>query len=138
MLKINIRSIPAHEQRYPTCGDYVGDPHTGLYVTVNEMGDCYKEFLVALHELCEYFSCRMQGIEEPKIAAFDIEFEKNRQEGDDSEPGDSLKAPYRIQHRFAENIERQMCLQLGIDWNDYSKTVEESENYEAENTNTGC
>jgi hypothetical protein len=124
MLNITIKTIPHNEQRYETIGDYQELPNNKLLVTVSDMGDTYKELLVAVHELCEYYVCRIRGIEEPDIAAFDKQYEVNRAEDDlTSEPGDDPKAPYRREHRFAENIERQLCHELGLDWGEYEKTV---------------
>lgn len=124
MLHIRIDTIPHEEQRYPTVGDYVGDPHQRLYVSVSHMEDCYKEFLVALHEQIEYFLCRMRGIKEEDITNFDLEYEARREADDKtSEPGDSELAPYRREHIFATQIEKLVCRELGLNWEEYEKTV---------------
>lgn len=88
------------------------------------MEDCYKEFLVALHEQIEYFLCRMRGIKEEDITNFDLEYEARREAGDlTSEPGDDPLAPYNKEHVFATSIEKIVCKELGINWEEYEKTV---------------
>lgn len=122
-LHVVIKAIPHSEQRYETVGDYVynGDR---VYITVSDMGNRYKEAAVALHEFVEMMLCRLRGIEEPDIAAFDMQYEKNRDPLDlTSEPGDDPQAPYRKEHRFAENIERLFVQEMGMDWHEYEKTV---------------
>jgi hypothetical protein len=41
----------------------------------------------------------------------------------DTEPGDDPRAPYHKQHVFAENIERLLAAELGVDWSAYDKEV---------------
>jgi hypothetical protein len=38
-------------------------------------------------------------------------------------PGDDPRAPYHKQHVFAENIERLLAAELGVDWSAYDKEV---------------
>ena len=121
-----IRIIDGKDMRYPTVGDY--QEKDGIqYITVADMANEDYNFLVALHEFVESYLCKKRGIKEEDISKFDIEFEKNRKEDDNSEPGDDPNAPYKKEHFFATNIERQMALELGVDWNEYDKTVCELE-----------
>ena len=122
-LNIHIKTIPNDKQRYPTVGDYWQEGDTTEY-RVSEMNTDY-EFLVAIHELIESYLTKRRGIEWEAIDAFDKEFETNRQTGNVEEPGNSPLAPYYKEHRFAENIERQVALALGVDWFEYDKTVNE-------------
>jgi hypothetical protein len=87
------------------------------------MGNDDYAFLVAIHELVEVWLCNKRGITDEAVSAFDIEYEKNRPEGDESEPGNHPDAPYRKEHFFATNIERMIALELGLDWEKYSKAV---------------
>lgn len=127
--EIRIKFIPHTEHRYPTCGDwlYLDDPNdeTGsiLEIRVSKMmNDLYAQ-MVAVHELVEVILCNAQGVTQEEVDAFDIAYEEAQPEGDDSEPGDDPKAPYRTQHCFATAVERTLCAALGISWDEYDKCI---------------
>ena len=124
-LTIGIRTIPHTSQRYDTCGDWYTDGQHFTHILVSEMHNWKYELLVALHELVEQSLCRDRHITEEAVTAFDQDFEAQRLEGDDSEPGDAPLAPYRREHNFATNIERQLAHELGIDWVAYEKAIGE-------------
>ncbi len=118
-LHFDIKTIPHRAQRYDTLGDYWADASGISNVRVTELGDWRYEFLVAIHELIELALTRQRGISEPSIMAFDMAFTGK------GEPGDNDSAPYRCEHRFAENIERLVCAELGIHWRDYERALED-------------
>ena len=122
-MKIKIKTIPHANHRYETVGDYWVDDEGTKYIVVSDMGNEDYELLVAIHELIEQHLCLKRGIKEREITDFDIEFEKNRPEGNTDEPGDAPDAPYRKEHFFATNIERLISEQLGVDWKTYDDTV---------------
>ena len=83
-------------------------------------------FLVALHEMIEYELCKMHGITDNEVVAFDVNFEAERKMNlhpVDAEPGDHPKAPYRNEHEFATMIEMMVAKKLWVSWSDYEKTV---------------
>ena len=128
-MKIIIQTIPSSEHRYSTCGDYWVDPDGTMQIRVSDMKNWKYELLVAVHELIEQNLCLDRNIKEEDISAFDIQFEKEREEGkqpDDAEPGDDPKAPYRKEHFVSTNIERILAAELGVDWAEYDKAVMES------------
>jgi hypothetical protein len=122
MRRIIAQPILHKKQLYPTVGNYV-EAHGLVHFTISELGDEYYEMLVLLHEIVEYMLVKKRGIPLVKIDEFDKQFETNRDPGDESEPGDAPEAPYRREHRFAENIERLVCAELGIVWDDYNRVV---------------
>ena len=123
-LIIEIKTQPQKDHRYPTLGDYVG--HERLrFIQVSEMGNAKYEFLVAYHELTEQAYCLEHGIPEESITAWDVEYEKNRKPGDDSEPGAQLDCPYYEAHQFASKMEKIMCEALRLDWNTYDRFLNE-------------
>lgn len=122
-MKIQLRTIPHSEQRYETCGDWENLPDGSLRISVSDMGNEDYAFLVAIHEAIEVWLCNKRGITDEVVSAFDIEYEKNRPDGDESEPGDHPDAPYRKEHFFATNIERMIALELGVDWAVYDDAV---------------
>lgn len=124
----HIKSIPYKEQRYPTCGDYWIESGT-VQFRVNEFGNEDFEFLVSIHEQIEEHLTRRRGLKEPEILAFDLEWEKERENGKhsyDEEPGHDLRAPYHREHVLAENIERMLCLEMGLSWAEYDQAVYKS------------
>ena len=125
MLNIHIKTIPHKDQQYETIGDWRWDPiHNRLNIHVSDLNDTYKEYLVAIHELIECYLCFIRGISQQSVDEFDKQYEKMRSPDDTtSEPGDDIRAPYRKEHFFATNIERMICHEMGIDWNDYEKTI---------------
>ena len=122
-MKIQLKTIPHSSHRYETVGDYWVGQNGVRQVRVSDMGNEDYEFLVGLHEQIEQHLCLKRGITEESISAFDIAYEANRPEGDESEPGDHPDSPYRKEHFFATNIERMIALELGVEFAEYSKAV---------------
>ena len=119
-MKINIESIPQYLQRYPTCGDYWFDAEGTLQIRVSELPQKSWMQLVAIHELIEVVLCEGAGIPIIDIDNFDFNYKG------DSEPGDSIFAPYYKQHQFASGIERILAAELGVDWATYDRWIEEN------------
>lgn len=112
-MKIVIESIPHAQHRYPTIGDYWRDPDGTLQIRVSEMADLRSMVAIALHEFVEVHLCEDRGIAEADIMAFDIAALLGPYAND---PGHSPEAPYHHEHVFAEIVERQMALELGLNW----------------------
>jgi len=140
MNNIEIKTIPHTTHRYPTCGDWLykrelvrrfSIPKDGygakledvLHILASELSDERREALVMVHELIEALSCKFAGIGQEAIDKFDMDYEANRKEGDESEPGDAADAPYRIQHGIASGVERILAAAWGVDWADYEKEL---------------
>lgn len=122
-MKIEMITIPHDAQRYDTCGDWEIGKDGSISISVSDMGNEDYALLVALHELVEVWFCRKRGISQKSVDDFDIAYENARKDGDISEPGDSTKAPYFLEHRFATKIERQVAAQLGVNWEEYDNAV---------------
>lgn len=125
MLDIRIKTIPHSKHRYETVGDWtwIGK---GLLIEVSNLKDWRKEFLIGVHELVETMLCLDRGISQRDVDRFDIQYERDREKGlhsEDAEQGDDPAAPYRKEHFFATNIERQLALELRVDWSEYAKDL---------------
>jgi hypothetical protein len=119
-----IFQVPHRKQRYETVGDWI--PGRPAQIRVSKMKDQRYMFLVALHEMIEYELCKMHGITDREVVAFDVNFEAERRmnlHSIDAEPGNHPKAPYRNEHEFATMIEMMMAQKLGVSWSDYEKTI---------------
>ena len=119
-----IAQVPHRKQRYETVGDWI--PGKPAQIRVSKMKDQRYVFLVALHEMIEYELCKMHGISDKEVVAFDVNFEAERKlnlHPLDAEPGDHPKAPYRNEHEFATMIEMMVAQKLGVSWSDYEKTI---------------
>ena len=128
MTRINYESTPHEMQRYPTVGDYFYDRNGTLQVRVSEMGNEDYEFLVAIHELVEWYLVTKRKIPLEKIDEFDISFEQLRKMMPaiigDQEPGDMVSAPYYNEHQFATKLEKFLAAEMGVDWEKYNDCVE--------------
>jgi hypothetical protein len=123
MRNITIETIPHKKQNYSTVGDYGINLDGSKWVKISDMNNEDYEFLVAIHELIEQHLCQKRGISEESINAFDVAFEKNRPEGNEDEPGDDPRAPYRKEHLLATGIEKILAAELGVDWKNYDAAV---------------
>lgn len=74
-LDIVIKTIPHEGQRYATVGDWQWKSDGRLVITVSDMKDWKKEFLVVFHELAEVMLCRARGITQEQVDRFDIDYE---------------------------------------------------------------
>lgn len=118
--RVVILPIPHSSQRYETVGDYkeeIDDDGEHLQIMVSKLFDSREMWLVAIHELVEMALCRVSGIKLEEIDNFDIHY------GDDlpGEPGDHHEAPYYRQHQIATGIERILAAEMGVDWTEYEK-----------------
>lgn len=121
-----IWTIPHSEQRYDTCRDYWVDEKGVQQVRISELNDWRYEVLIAVHEIVELSLGRHRGIDENEITKFDINFEEAKARGECfGEPGDHVHAQYRKEHFFATNIERLFAAELGVNWFEYEKFVDE-------------
>lgn len=123
-MRIVIETIPHSKHRYETVGDFWWEQDGSLQIRVSKMVDERYSLLVALHEMIEATLCERRGIAEPDIMAFDqsIIMEPNEYADD---PGHDPAAPYHVEHVFAECIERLMAQQLGVNWQEYGRAVEQ-------------
>lgn len=109
--------------RYPTAGDYYHQNGINKIEIFEQDNDDYN-FLIGLHEYFEEYATRKRGITEKSITEFDLNYERNRKEGDfSSEPGNDPSAPYHECHLVATKIEKIAAEFLGVDWNDYDKNI---------------
>jgi len=118
-MKVTIEIIPHDQQRYPTVGDWTFDGADNLTIKVSVLSDWRREMLIAVHELVEVLLCRYDGVTQEQVDKFDMDYERLRKEGDESEPGDDPKAPYKRQHCVATGIERILAAELGVNWKEY-------------------
>ena len=84
------------------------------------------EFLVMIHELVEAHLVRREGISYDEVDNFDTSY------AGEGEPGDSSDAPYNTQHIQASLIEKYLAQILGVDWEKYSRAVDQLSSREQE------
>jgi hypothetical protein len=126
MRDIYIKTIPHDAQRYPTPGDYWRNADGAEEFRVSDIDNNDQEFLVAIHELVEWYLTEKRGVKEEEIKAFDEMFEEEKQSGlhiSDEEPGFDQRAPYMKEHIFATKIEKMMAEELGVDWKLYGDAI---------------
>ena len=119
MLMVEV--IPQAKQRYPTVGDWQFNDQGALIMKISDMGNKDYEFMVAIHEAVEAWLCRKAGITQEMVDAWDMG------EGKDLEdPGSDEKAPYHRQHMLALDIEKALCDEMGINWDEYEQKLAET------------
>ena len=119
-MRIIIQTTPHSLQRYNTIGDWYTDRISGdVKIFVSNLANWRYELLIAVHELVEAFQCMHNGVAEEAVTKFDKQFVER-----DSEPGDSLQAPYAKQHCLATGIERVLAFALDVKWQLYEDTLE--------------
>lgn len=125
--RIVIRMVEPDNQRYPTCGDWLYDAEDHvLEIRISKMADYRSEMAVAMHEFYEAVECLNANISETTVTAFDLKFEDERIEGkhgENDEPGDDDRAPYIFQHAAATLIEKTVCAQAGLLWENHEANV---------------
>lgn len=127
-MKITIEVIDHHDQRYDTVGDWVLNPEKEeLQIWVSNLGNWKYNFMIGFHEMVEAMLCFDRNISTEEVDKFDMDYEKKRDVGDTSEPGDDPDAPYYDEHFFATSLERLLCRELGMYWNDYEQKVNDLE-----------
>lgn len=120
MIKIIIETIPHHDQRYDTVGDWRYDAASGtLAIRVSDLNNWRYETLIAIHELVEAALCSSGNIDQEKVDQFDLNYKG------DGEPGDDSNSPYRGPHCMATGIERMLAAVMGVDWKKYEQSIDE-------------
>lgn len=117
-MMLSIEIIPQDKQRYPTVGDWQFNDLGALIMKISEMNNPDYEFMVAIHEAVEAWICRYRGITAEKVDAWDMG------EGKDMEdPGSHPDCPYHREHMLAIEIERMLCIEMGLDWDAYERKL---------------
>lgn len=120
MKKIIIQTIPHKKQRYPTLGDY-WETNKTIEFRVSQ-SDEKAEMLILIHELVEAFLTKVRKIKWEDIDNFDIQLDKINPE---LEPGDQKEAPYYKEHQIATIIERLLCFEMGLSWEEYEHLIDQ-------------
>lgn len=124
-MKILIETIPHDKQRYRTCGDWY-EKDGVFHIRVSEEMGQDSCFLVAVHELIEWYLAMKRGVRELDVDNFDIQYEKERDEGKHGateEPGFDPSCPVFNEHVCADAFEKLLCQQLNIRWNIHEDNV---------------
>lgn len=116
---IVIAHVNPEQQRYPTIGDWLLQMQgKTLEINVSTPGTVPHDFiLVAIHELVEAVLCLAHDVSPQAVD----EWDKSHLYLD--EPGGHPEAPYHREHKFAENIERLLAHELGVDWHKYDESL---------------
>jgi hypothetical protein len=118
---INCSVIAHKNQRYETSGDYWRVSPTVWVLHVSRMSDWRFEALVLIHEIVEMVLTTQYNIKWKDIDRFDMD---NPQLDD---PGDSKKAPYHWEHKWATRVERLCAWLLDVKWSEYQRDFDKLE-----------
>lgn len=118
LAQIHVLTRPAKAMNYPTGGDYGVAVRGHWWIHLAENSRWEYEALVLVHELVEMILTKQRKISWDKITKFDTD----NLELDD--PGTDKRAPYHKEHMFATKIEKQLCKELGLDWETYDQSFD--------------
>ena len=113
MIKIRIRTVKKGYLKYNRVGDWHWEDPETLLIWVEDRSNEKHEWLVAAHEFIEALLCRMAGVTEESIDAFD---EEVRGEWVASGPG------YR-EHLVAEGVEKILAALINVNWDKYEEEI---------------
>jgi len=118
MNTVTVELIDHKEQPHNTVGSWSYDKlgHLSIKVSLFTYTDCHS--LVTLHEYIEATMCRLNGITQEQVAAW------NSHHDDHFDPGSIPGCPYYREHMFARMCERSLAAELNIDWDIYEAAVE--------------
>ena len=111
--RIVVEFIDQSQQRYPTAGDWFHEGDT-LVLKISRMSKEAFTYALTLHELTEALACKINGVSQEAVDAFDT-----GPGADLDEPGDSDLAPYKLEHAWASVCERVFIGAVGEHWNTY-------------------
>jgi len=126
MIDTTIESIHLCDQRYETLGDYYYDKDNIRNFKISKTGNDLYDDLIFIHEFIEEVLTRNKGITEEEIMKFDLKVEEDIENGKlpiETEPGDLIDSPYRLQHKIAENVEKLILEHLDIDFDEYNTNI---------------
>lgn len=121
-MMIVIKTIPHKKQRYETCGDWQ-NINGIMQVKVSDCGNESSELAVALHEIIEQHLCKLSGVSEKKVDAFDLKWDQENEDNVNDEPGNDPRAPYYAEHKTAMQIERIFIKACGEKWSEHDKRL---------------
>jgi hypothetical protein len=125
-VKIVSTELPHREQRYDTVGDYQVEQsefsNEEIWrFKISRTGDWRASAAIFLHEYIEAMLTKARGISVERIDEWDA---RKTTLTKTQEPGDQPGCPYRLEHRFAENLERLFVAELGLTWQEYEEEIE--------------
>lgn len=125
-MRIIIETLPVHQQRYSTAGDYYIHENGDWVIKVSELNHELYNVMIAVHEIIEFALLRHRKFSDKDIDAFDLEWEERLIKGKigpESEPGFAADCPYIREHTMAMAIEMQMCAMAGVNWEQYNEAI---------------
>jgi hypothetical protein len=95
-------------------GDYFMDEKGSLQVRVSEFANPDDAVYIAVHEVMEAWRyAKKHGADFSAIDEFDLAHQET------DEPGRLKCAPYHQEHKLSEQIERLLCNQDNMEWQDH-------------------
>ena len=88
------------------------------------MSDWRREALLGIHEAVEAIMCKFNRVPQTAVDKFDQDYYLAH--ADDCDAGDDPEAPYEHEHCLATAIERILCAELRVNWEDYDRELAET------------
>lgn len=116
-MKLRTEIVPLEDQRYSTLGDYYQESDGTWVIKITDTGNSLYNQLILFHEITELILILRKGLTEQEITDFDIANSHL------DEPGESIEAPYHLEHKAAEDLEFMLCQYLKLSWTKYNKHI---------------
>lgn len=115
---IVFETIDHGKHRMDTIGDWIFDRDGNIIIRCSKLKRRQYELLVFVHEFIEALLCQEDGVSQAEVDRFDLLYSGN------GEPGAEKDAPYRKEHKIAEQVERILARHLGINWKKYNQNLD--------------
>lgn len=117
-MRIEIATIPHNQQRYNTVGDwYMNVDGETLIIKVSDTSISEFNFLIAVHELVEAYTCNIRRVSPDEVDSWD------RDHIDSDDPGSLIGCPYFMPHFLATIVEMVLAIFFGVDWIEYEAKI---------------
>ena len=123
-MNVTKTTIPHSAQRYSTSGDWQIDEKGNISITVSDLHDWKREWLVGQHEEIETVLCTIAGITQAMVDAYDMAWKEH--DGIE-EPGDDPDCPYYQQHQIALAYEHSLAVDVGVNFKQHDRALLEGD-----------
>ena len=121
-MKIRVNIVEPETQRYETSGDYFYNRKGYLIFRISKQKTRFLEKMQLIHELIEQTLCEYSAILHERIDEFDMNYDMKNSTY--QEPGDDPNAPYHKQHVLAKDVEKMICKQLNLNFDEYFNSIQ--------------
>lgn len=121
------KTVTMKEQPFLTQGDWQTDKDGNMVSTIAECEDWRFWAIVAIHEMVEYFICKLRGVTIEDCNKFDAMYEEGYRSGKiplDKEAGYDKRCPYHRGHVWGDRFAWVLAKLLRVKIKDYNRYMD--------------